>query len=144
MIGALSPSQERELSMFVGIPAPELRETYSRQFTGIVSNINIYNFNEDLDIQRMSSDPCLHALQGDFLAWQDIDWVKHGEEHLKVIDVGHEEVCNEDPLITMSLPLEMNRIDANNTCHLLRDRLKTQKDYHSFNFAIFFRCFFPF
>ena len=45
MTGALKPTEERQLSMFIGLPPPDIRSSYPRQFIGMVSNINIYLFN---------------------------------------------------------------------------------------------------
>ena len=120
MTGALKPTEERQLSMFIGLPPPDIRSSYPRQFIGMVSNINIYLFNTELNIQKLSSDPCLHATRGDFMAWEDSDWIKHGDgQHLLEVELEAPDVCNENPLITMPLPLEMSWQDANQTCHLL-------------------------
>ena len=120
MTGALKPTEDRQLSMFVGLPPPDIRSSYPQQFTGMVSNINIYLFRPELNIQSLSSDPCLHATRGDLLAWEEADWIKHDDgRHLLEVELEAAEVCNENPLITMPLPLEMSWSDANQTCHML-------------------------
>ena len=136
MTGALKPTEERPLSMLIGIPPPDIRNSYPRQFIGMVSNVNIYKFNTELNIQRISSDPCLHATRGDFLAWEDAEWIKHGVgEHLLEVDMEAAQVCNENLEIRMPLPLEMTWLDANETCHMLSTKgtladIRNNQDVH--------------
>ena len=120
MTGALKPTEERELSMYIGKPPPEIRDSYPRQFTGMVSNVNIYKFNTELNIQGLSSDPCLHTNSGDLLAWEEAEWIKHDNgSHLLEIEMEAAQVCNENLEIRMPLPLEMSWKDANETCTML-------------------------
>ena len=136
LTGVLTPRETRQLSMFIGIPPPDIRSSYPRQFTGLVSNINIYLHNSQLDIQEISADPCLHATSGDFLAWEGTDWIKHGDgDHLLEVDMEAADVCNENPVIRMALPLEMSWLDANETCHMLSTSgtladIRTNQDVH--------------
>ena len=65
-------SMERELEVRdltkiiinLGLAHPSQRERFDSQFTGLITNINIYKATSQLDIQKMSSDPCQFASSG--------------------------------------------------------------------------------
>ena len=65
----VKPEDLTRINIDVGLSPPVWREKYPDQFLGLVTNINIYqDTSGQLDIQKMSSDPCHFAATGDLLA----------------------------------------------------------------------------
>ena len=84
----LSSQELRKINIRLGVSPPVLREKYPNQFNGLITNINIYrDTSGELDIQKMSSDPCQFAAAGDLLAWEDTEWVEQGQ-HLEQTELG--------------------------------------------------------
>ena len=120
----VKPEDLTRINIDVGLSPPVWREKYPEQFLGLVTNINIYqDTSGQLDIQKMSSNPCQFAAAGDLLAWEDTEWVEDGE-HLEQIDLEPGEVCDEDddqPMFNIPLVLKLNWFNANRTCNILNN-----------------------
>ena len=117
----LSSQDLRKIDIHLGVPPPVLRQKYPNQFNGLITNINIYRDSSgELDIQKMSSNPCQFAAAGDLLAWEDTEWEEQGED-LQQINLESSEVCDENNLFSIPLVLKLNWIDANKTCHILNN-----------------------
>ena len=120
----LNSEELRNIIIHTGLSSPVLREKYPDQFHGLLTNINIYqDTSSQLDIQKMSSNPCQFATAGDLLAWKDTEWVEQGQ-HLEQINLEYSEVCQENdeqPMFNIPLVLKLNWFDANKTCHLLNN-----------------------
>ena len=113
-----------KIKIHIGLSPPLQRQKYPDQFLGLVTNLNIYqDTSSQLDIQKMSSDPCQFAAAGDLLAWEDTEWVEDGE-HLEQIDLEDSEVCDgedDQPMFNIPLILKLNWHNANRTCHILNN-----------------------
>ena len=96
--------------------------TYSLhlQYTGMITNINIYKADSQLDIQEMSSDPCQFASSGDILAWEDMEWDQQGD-FLEDLIVEDGEVCGDQPNFNIPLILDLNWFTADRTCQILNN-----------------------
>ena len=120
----LNSEELRNIIIHTGLSSPVLREKYPDQFHGLLTNINIYqDTSSQLDIQKMSSNPCQFAAAGDLLAWEDTEWVEDGE-HLEQINLDPGEVCDEDddqPMFNIPLVLKLNWFNANRTCNILNN-----------------------
>ena len=117
----LNSQDLRRINMQLGVPPPAMRQKYSYQFLGLITNINIYrDTSSQLDIQKMSSDPCQFAATGDLLAWEDSEWVEQGR-HLEQINLEQSEVCGDQTMFNIPLVLKLNWFDANRTCHILNN-----------------------
>ena len=97
-----------------------IRPTFGSQYTGMITNINIYKANSRLDIQKMSSDPCQFASSGDVLAWEDMEWERHGD-HIEDVIVEDGQVCGDKPNFNIPLILDLNWFSADKTCHILNN-----------------------
>ena len=117
----LNSQDLRKIHVQLGIPPPELREKYPYQFSGLITNINIYrDSSSQRDLRKMSSDPCQFAAAGDLLAWEDMEWEEQGE-HLQHISLEPSEVCDHKNRFNIPLVLKLNWFDANKTCHILNN-----------------------
>ena len=117
----LNSQDLKRINIQLGVPPPLLRHKYPNQFNGLITNINIYrDTSGELDIQKMSSDPCQFAAAGDLLAWEDTEWVEQGQ-HLEQTNLQSWEVCGDKNMFNIPLVLKLNWFDANNTCHILNN-----------------------
>ena len=87
-------------------------------FGGLVTNLNMFNYNNSVDLRTMSANPCLYP--GDFFSWADMTWLKEGDAP-REIDLDEEEVCGEEEFYNLALPSEHKWKEANRICTFVGD-----------------------
>ena len=87
-------------------------------FGGLVTNINIFLYNQSLDLEAMSSEPCKSA--GDVLSWADSTWLHQGDG-LAEMDLEPEEICGDVRLHNVLLPSQGKWSSASHLCSILGD-----------------------
>ena len=97
------------------------------KYDGFISNLNVFEYDENLDIMRISSNPCQY--DGSYLSWKDMefDWV--GDVTVKYFRRNSVCVCSseeEKNKINVPLPSTMNFNTANELCKYFPDGIITE------------------
>ena len=107
-----------KLNITVGVPIDEYKTEVSHQFLGLLTNVNIFTLTPQRDIQKMSASLCSNSGSGDYLSWEQMEWIKNGE-FLETFQLGTAEVCGEDIFFSLPLPTTLQWTEARYRCHLL-------------------------
>ena len=107
------------------------------QFDGLFSNLNVFEYNKNLNIQEMSLNPC--NFDGSYLAWKDMKFDLKGDVTLK--NFTSNDVCDSEKMqmekISLALPSSMTFSKANKSCHLFPDgkisEYRNKEDIKSLN-----------
>ena len=91
---------------------------FGNSFGGLVTNINIFNSSSDHDLRNMSANPCLYALSGDFLSWEDITWERDGET-VEQLRSDEEDICSREKFYNVPLPSKYQWDTAKHACNVL-------------------------
>ena len=106
------------LNITVGVPIDEYKTEVSDQFLGLLTNVNIFTLTPHRDIRKMSSSLCSSSASGDYLSWEQMEWIQHGEL-LEIHHLGTDEMCGADNFLSLPLPTTLRWTEARYRCHLL-------------------------
>ena len=107
-----------KLNITVGVPIDEYKTEVSDQFLGMLTNLNIFTLTSPRDIQKMSSSLCSTSESGDYLSWEQMEWIQNGE-FLEILQLGTDEMCGGDNFLSLPLPTTLRWTEARYRCHLL-------------------------
>ena len=115
-VGGLNPTPRLYLRLGV------VHQSYDRnqkQFLGAVTNINIFNLDQDGDdnmLVSISGSPCnLWGEKSKYLAWSDAKWDVSGEG-VKAEKVDLKSICLVSKMINFRIPLLWNKVEATEEC----------------------------
>ena len=95
---------------------PPIQRPASDQYDGLVTNLNIFQYETSLDLQKLSLNLC--EVEGTYLSWNSINFNLNGHVMLRNLSIS--EVCG-SVKPTVMLPTETTIFTANDSCHLLQD-----------------------
>ena len=107
-----------KLNITVGVPIDEYKTEVSDQFLGLLTNLNIFTLASPRDIQKMSSSLCSTSESGDYLSWEQMEWIRNGE-FLEILQMGNDELCSDDDFSSLPLPTNLPWSEARSRCELL-------------------------
>ena len=121
----LQSSKPMRLNMTVGLV--DHSWLTKQQFPDSVTNINIFYPSALRNLEVMSSNPCLYAAEGDFMAWHRMTWDMTGEG-LKKMNLTEDTICEQEPFYKVPLPTEMSWSDTRQACSNLGHANITELD----------------
>ena len=105
------------------------------QFPDSVTNINIFHSSMERDIEEMSSNPCVFASAGDYMAWQDMKWDKTGD-NVREVELAEDVICDETTTYMVPLPMKLSWTETKQTCsnlgHAEITESKTEEELKTF------------
>ena len=88
------------------------------QYDGLVSNINVFEYDPTLNLAEMSANLCNYN-NGTYISWEEMDFNLFGKTKLGAIPAN--KICHEKETesTNLFLPHDLTIFNANFTCHKL-------------------------